>query len=82
MSALNPLPNATFAIPDFVGSLRGGKLIRRGISHRGALQRDEQSCVIKFLTELTEFFQINQNISGGSDSVSTLIINVRTSTNA
>jgi hypothetical protein len=34
MSALSPLPNAAaFAIPDFVASLRGGKLIRRGISH-------------------------------------------------
>jgi len=33
MSALSPLPNAAaFAIPDFVASLRGGKLIRRGIS--------------------------------------------------
>jgi hypothetical protein len=33
MRALSPLPNAAaFAIPDFVTSFGGGKLIRRGIS--------------------------------------------------
>ncbi len=35
INALSPLPKAAgFAIPDFVKSLRGGKLIRRGIGHR------------------------------------------------
>jgi hypothetical protein len=44
MSALSPFPNAAaFAIPDFVASLRGGKLIRRGISHLGAISPDQQS---------------------------------------
>jgi hypothetical protein len=38
MRALRPLPNAAaFAIPDFVASLRGGKLIRRGMLHIPAI---------------------------------------------
>jgi hypothetical protein len=57
MSALSPFPKAAaFAIPDFVASLRGGKLIRRGISHLPAVQADGQSRsevkrVSEFLTE-------------------------------
>jgi hypothetical protein len=33
MSALSPLPNAAFAIPDFDECARGGKLIQRGIQY-------------------------------------------------
>jgi hypothetical protein len=55
MSALSPLPNAAaFAIPDFGGSLRGGKLIHRGISHLPAVGADEQS-LRKAITELPNF---------------------------
>jgi hypothetical protein len=43
MSALSPFPKAAFAIPDFGGSLRGGKLIHRDISHLPAVQADGQS---------------------------------------
>jgi hypothetical protein len=55
MSALSPLPNAAaFAIPDFVASLRGGKLIRRGISHLPAVLADGQSRR-EAITELPNF---------------------------
>jgi hypothetical protein len=55
MSALSPLPNAAaFAIPDFVTSLGGGKLIRRGMAHLSALQRGGQS-PREAITELPNF---------------------------
>jgi hypothetical protein len=56
MSALSPLPNAAaFAIPDFGGSLRGGKLIHRGMAHLPAISRDGQSQ--RKQTELRSFGQ-------------------------
>ena len=43
MSALSPFPKAAFAIPDFDTSLRGGKLIHRGMAHLSADYAARQS---------------------------------------
>jgi hypothetical protein len=54
MSALSPFPNAAFAIPDFDTSLRGGKLIHRGISHPPAVPSAGQY-LREAMTELPNF---------------------------
>jgi hypothetical protein len=58
MSALSPFPNAaTFAIPDFVSSLRGGKLIRRGMANRAVVLLLGQS--LREHLRNYQIFQIN-----------------------
>jgi hypothetical protein len=69
MSALSPLPNAAaFAIPDFVASLRGGKLIRRGISYLPAVPPAGQYRRERVELRNYQIFQINGISLGGSDS--------------
>src|SRR5476649_1474763 len=68
MSALSPLPNAAaFAIPDFVASLRGGKLIRRGISHLPAVPPAGQHRGFDGITELTELTEFQRGELDGRD---------------
>jgi hypothetical protein len=60
MSALSPFPNAAFAIPDFDTSLRGGKLIHRGISHPPAVPPAGQSRGFDGITEFSELTELER----------------------
>jgi hypothetical protein len=68
MSALSPLPNAAaLAIPDFGESLRGGKLIHRGMENLAAVQAGGE-------LRNYQIFQINGISRGLTSSVSLQLI--------